>query len=474
MSFSPFRRSLPQRFLLVLRSFLQKSGLAFSDALPEEAIQAAFDAEDVAFAQEEDDVYTPALTLWAFLSQSLFKEEQRSCLAAVSRVVALLVGLGRPACSSNTSTYCRARRKLPESVLRRLVYETADGCERVVSDGWLWKERHVQLLDGTTVSMPDTPANQEAYPQTLSQEEGLGFPIARMVVLLSLATAMVSGLAIGPYSGKETGEMALFRQLLDRLRSGDVVLADRYFCSYFMICLLRERNVDVVTRLHQSRTADFRRGKRLAAGDHLVEWQRPDRPEWMDQATYERMPASIQVREVEVKVPPGKGFRADVVVVVTTLTDARKDTRDDLAQLYCKRWLVELDIRTIKCTLGMDVLRCKSPEMVRKEVWTCLLAYNLIRRTMLQSALASGRSPRSLSFTAAMQQIAASWVLAAVISEPTMDSLIAANQEHLSGHRVGHRPNRVEPRAVKRRPKILALLTKPREQARAELIAATV
>ena len=136
MSSSPFRRSLPQRFLLVLTSFLQKSGLAFSDALPEEAIQAAFDAEDVAFAQKEDDVYTPALTLWAFLSQALFKEEQRSCLAAVSRVVALLVGLGRPACSSNTSTYCRARRKLPESVLRRLVYETADGCERVVSDGW--------------------------------------------------------------------------------------------------------------------------------------------------------------------------------------------------------------------------------------------------------------------------------------------------------------------------------------------------
>ena len=167
-------------------------------------------------------------------------------------------------------------------MIRRLVYQVADGCERVVPDGWLWVDgRRVKLLDGTTLTMPDTLDNQAAYPQSSAQRPGLGYPILRMVVLLSLATGMVSGMALGPYSGKETGETALFRELFDRLQAGDVVLGDRYYCSYFMICLLRELGVDVVTRLHQKRTADFRRGKRLGPGDHVVTWDRPARPAWM-------------------------------------------------------------------------------------------------------------------------------------------------------------------------------------------------
>ena len=471
VSFSTLGHSLPHRFSLVLTSFLQTPGLAFSETLSEETIQAAFDAEGVAFAQDEDCVYTAPVTFWAWLSQAVHKGENRSCTAATARVVVLLIGLGRQPCSDNSGAYCKARAKLPEPVIQRLVYDVADGCERAVPEGFLWFGRHVRLVDGTTVSMPDTLENQEAYPQTSSQEEGLGFPMARMVVLISLATAMITGMAMGPCSGKETGEMALFRQLLGRLERGDIVLGDRYFCSYFMICLLRELGVDLVTLLHQKRTADFRRGTRLGPGDHVVEWQRPERPEWMDEATYDRMPASIQIREMEYKVTK-KGFRADVLVIVTTLLDAREYTRDDLADLYRQRWSVELDIRAIKCSLDMDVMRCKSPEMVRKEIWTCLLAYNLIRQTMLQSALASGKSPRQLSFTVAMQKIAASWVSAPLLSETTLAVLIATNQKHLAGHRVGDRPDRVEPRAVKRRPKALALLTKPRAEARRELLSA--
>lgn len=473
VSFSTSRRLLPERFRIILRSFGQKPGLPFSEALPEEVIQAAFDAEGVDFAQGEDGIYTPSLTLWAWLSQSLFKEEHRSCVAAVARVVTVLIALGRKPCSDNTGTYCKARAKLPEAVIRRLVYGVADGCRRGLPDEWLWmEERTVHLVDGTTLTMPDTSTNQEAYPQSSTQGEGLGFPILRMLLLLSLATGMATGMALAPCQGKETGEMALLRQLLDRLEAGDVVLGDRYFCSYFMICLLQELGVDVVTRLHQKRTADFRRGKRLAAGDHIVEWERPDRPEWMDQETYHRMPASIEVREVEVKVPPRKGFRPDVLVVVTTLLDGAKYTRDDLAQLYRRRWLAELDIRAIKCSMGLDVLRCKSPEMVRTEIWVCLLAYNLIRQTLLQSALAADTSPRQLSFTAALQKIAAGFEIALVLSEETASVLIETNQEHLAQHRVGHRPDRVEPRANKRRPKVLALLNKPRAQAQAELLAA--
>ncbi|MGH7225851.1 MAG: IS4 family transposase, partial [Gemmataceae bacterium] len=388
--------SSPQQFDLVLASFLQKPGLPFADVLSEETIQAAFEQEGATFGQEDDAVYTPAITLWTFLSQIFFKQEQRSCFAAVARLIALLVSLGRKACSDNTGAFCRARAKLPETAFRRLVYDVADGCEDALPDKWRWKSRRTFLVDGCTVSMPDTPENQAAYPQPNTQQEGLGFPLARLVVMLSWATGMLGGMAIGPYRGKETGETALFRQLFDRLREGDVVVADCCFCSYFMICLLRELGVDLVLRLHQQRTADFRRGQRLGPGDHVVEWPRPSRPEWMDEATYARMPASIRIREVEVAVTQ-PGFRVEKFVVATTLLDAETYTRDDLADLYRGRWLAELDIRAIKCNLGMDVLRCKSPEMVRKEIWASLLAYNLIRQTMLQAAYSSGHSPRCLA-----------------------------------------------------------------------------
>jgi hypothetical protein len=458
------------RFSLVLRSFLQHQGLPFAQALPEETIQQAFDDEGVSFGQGEGVVYTPALTLWAFLSQVLFKDEQRSCLAAVARVIVLLVALGKRPCSDDSGAYCRARAKLPVPILRRLTVQVADGCEQQVPDEWLWKGRHVHLVDGSTISMPDTPANQAEYPQPTTQEPGLGFPLARLVVLLSLATAMIKDLAIGPCAGKETGETALLRELLERFKSGDILLADRYFCSYFMIALLLERGVDFVARLHQARTADFRRGTRLGPGDHLVEWQRPAKPEWMDQETYDRMPASIRVREVEVQVQQ-PGFRVDSFVVVTTLTDAEQYSGDDIAELYQQRWLVELDIRTIKCTLGLDVLRCRSPEMVRRELWTGLLAYNLIRQTMLQAALQAGRSPRQLSFTAALQKIAASWNTILVCEDAKVLLLIEIHLGDLATHSVGDRPDRVEPRAKKRRPKPHRLLTQPRQQARTALLA---
>ncbi len=470
MSFYPHSKSLSQSFRFVLSSFMQHSGLPFAQVLAEETIEQAFEEEASDFAQGEQDVYTPAITLWAFLSQVLFKGEQRSCVAAVSRVVVLCVALGRGPCSDNTGAYCRARAKLPVTVIRRLALTVADGCEEKLPRHWLWKRRHVHLVDGTTVSMPDTVENQAAYPQPQAQRQGLGFPIARMVVLLSLATGMVKDMAMGPYTGKQTGETALLRELLARFQPGDILLADRYYCSYFMIALLLELGIDFVTRLHQRRSADFRRGRRLGPGDHLVTWTRPAKPQWMDQETYERMPASIQIRELQVHVEQ-PGFRVEQLLVVTTLTDAEEYTQEDVAELYHQRWLAELDIRTLKITLGMDVLRCKTPEMVCREIWTCLLAYNLIRQTMLEAALASDRSPRQLSFTAALQKIAASWATLSVCGHEMLVLVITTHLEHIAGHRVGHRPNRVEPRAVKRRPKPHKLLTKPRAQARAEMLA---
>lgn len=462
--------STPRQFRPMLASFLQRRGLPFADVLPEKAIQKAFDLEHVRFAEEEDAVYTPAMTLWAFLSQVLFKDEQRSCIAAVARVAVLLVTLERKACSCNTGAYCRARAKLPQKVIRQLTVDLADGCEKQLDEHWLWHGRHVYLVDGVTLSMPDTPANQAAYPQQPQQEEGLGFPIARAVVLLSLASGMLKDMAVGPYTGKQTGETALLRQLFDRFTPGDVVLADRYYCSYFMIALLRERGIDLVTRVHQLRPIDFRIGRRLGKNDHVVTWQRPQRPAWMDQEVYERMPVSLEVREIRVHVDQ-PGFRVASFVAATTLTDADEYAIDDIAELYHRRWLVELDIRAIKVGLGMDILRCKTPAMVRKEMWTCLLAYNLIRRVLLQSAKATGNSPRQLSFTAAMQSIAASWLVMVLIDDRVAAAVIEAAATSCAGHLIGRRPDRVEPRAIKRRPKPHDLLTKPRAEARAELLA---
>ena len=469
MAFYPPDQPLSRRFRLVLSSFAQHDGLPFADVLPEATIAKAFADAGADFAQGPDDVYTPALTVWAFLSQVLCPGALRSCRQAVARVLVLLVSLGKDPCSDNTGAYCRARAKLPLAVLQQLTTTVADGCEQRLPAAWLWQGRHVHLVDGTTVSMPDTPDNQAAYPQAKTQAPGVGFPIARLVVLLSLATALVQGMAVGPYAGKETGESALVRELLTRLAPGDILLADRYYCSYFMVALLLERQLDFVVRLHQCRRADFRRGRRLGRGDHVVTWTRPAKPEWMDEATYQRMPRSLQVREVQVQVQQ-PGFRTESLVVVTTLTDAARYTREDLAELYHQRWLVELDIRSIKVTLGMDVLRCQSPAMVEREMWTCLLAYNLIRQTMLAAAERAGRAPRELSFTAALQKIAAAWAVLSSCSVALAAELVELTLRDIGKNLVGNRPDRVEPRAIKRRPKPHKLLNEPRAAARAKLL----
>lgn len=467
MSFYSSQRGLP-RFRQILSSFHQHDSLRFASVLPEQTIAQAFADADANFGQEEGDIYTPALTLWAFLSQVLHLGTMRSCTAAVARVVVLVTVLGKRPCSDNTGAYCRARHKLPVAVLARLATDVANGCEEQLPEQWLWKGRHVKLVDGTTVSMPDTEDNQNAFPQPSSQAKGVGFPMARMVLLFSLATAMASGMAMGPYKGKKTGETALLRELFDHLHSGDILLGDRYYCSYFMIVMLGKLNIDCVFRMHQRRHYDFRGGRHLGQGDHVVHWIKPQRPTWMDQETYDQLPESIEVRELAVQVRQ-PGFRTKSLVVVTTLLNAEEYTKPDVAELYHQRWLVELDIRALKVTMGMDQLRCQTPEMVRREVWTCLLAYNLIRQTMLEAADRAELSPRQLSFTAALQKIVAAWPVMAMANEAILLSLIDKMLSDLANHQVGDRPNRVEPRKVKRRPKAHPLLTEPRDQARAKL-----
>ncbi len=334
-------RPFASGFQMLRQAFLQADGLPFSNVLSEDDVQQAFEAENACFARSPGDIYTPAVTLWAFLSQVLHAQRLRSCTAAVSRVIVLCVALGRQPPSPDSGAYCRARAKLCEGVLQRLVYQVADQLESQVPADWLWLGRHVKAGDGTTLLAPDTSRNQKVWPQQRAQKPGLGFPILRMVVLFSLATAAVCGVAVGPYKGKGTGEPALLRELFDRFQPGDVFLGDCYFSSYFLVALFLAQGVDVVVRQHQRRTTDFRRGQRLGQEDHVVEWQRPQCPSWMDKETYAAIPPTLRLRELKVHVAI-RGFRVQQLVVVTTLTDAERYPKSEMAGLFRQRWHAEV------------------------------------------------------------------------------------------------------------------------------------
>ena len=456
-------------FRCVLRCFGQDDGAPLADLLTQKQIQQACDEEGVCFAQGDKAVWTPALTVWALLSQCL--RDSKSCVAAVARSLVLRVSLGLPPCSEATGAYCKARAKLPVPLLRRLATQLGDELERQAPAAWRWKGRRTLLADGTTASGPDTPANQAQYPQPRTQKKGLGFPLIRLVVLLGFATAALLDCAIGPWSGKQAGEMALLRQLLGRILAGDVLVADRAFCSYWLMAELVRRNADGVFRMHQSRHYDFRAGRRLGRDAHIVTWARPARPDWMDKQTYQAMPETLQVRELRFSVQQ-KGYRVRQVIVATTLLDARRYSKDDLAQLYHHRWRVELDIRDIKQTLKMDVLRGKTPEMLRREIWAHLLAYNLVRQVMAQAARQKGLSPRQISFAGAKQTLDAFRVALQASDGELWQCLVKAMLVAIAGHQVGKRPGRCEPRQVKRRPKTLPMMTKPRAQARSAALEA--
>ncbi len=456
-------------FEAALAPFVMDEGLPFADVLPAEQVEQACRDEGVSFGTSAGSVYTPVITLWTFLSQVLSGDNEKSCRAAALRVLVLSIALERGPCSTDTGMYCRARAKLPAPLIRHLTYEVADRLQRAVPHPWLWKGRDVYLADGTTATLPDTAENQRVYPQPPGQKPGLGFPMIRMVVLLSLATGLLNGLALGPYEGKETGESALLRELLDRLHPGNVLLADRYFCSYFMVALLRERGVDVVFRLHHKRHTDFRRGRRLGRDDHIVDWKRPPCPEWMDEETFARMPRQLTIREVRTQIE-SPGCRVEKLVAMTTLLDAAEYSQEELLDLYHERWHVELDIRSIKCALKMETLRCRTPLMVEREIWTTLLGYNLVRKVSCQAAMLAGKHPRQISFTASLQAVREAWVIMTHAQGPLRRGLGEGLLVALGQEQVGDRPGRCEPRAVKKRPKKQALLTVPRAEAKAALL----
>ena len=463
------RHSHPESFhaqvSFLRRQFLQDGDLPFTDVLTEGVIAHAL----TTVGNWLDRIYSPLVTLWVFLGQVLSADH--SCRAAVARLIAHRVAGGQEPCSAQTGAYCQARKRLPEAFFSETALRAGRALDAGVDTAWLWKRRRVYVYDGSSVTMPDTPANQAAYPQPVAQKPGLGFPLARIAGVFSLACGAVVGLGICRYAGKGQSELGLLRKLLDLFRPGDIMLADRLMCTWTEMVMLQQRGVDCVCRLTSHRTADFRRGQRLGAGDHVVVWPKPPKPRSIDREAYAALPASLTVRECRVRVEQ-PGFRTRVLIVATTLLDVEAFTKDDLARLYRARWNAELDLRSLKQVLQMDVLRCKTPELVRKELWTHILAYNLIRTVMAQAASRHGIEPRSISFKGALQTLEAFQPVIALRGE--RDSAFRRDLyerllDAVASHGVGDRPDRYEPRRRKRRPKPYDRLMKPRREAKQAL-----
>jgi len=402
-------------------------------------------------------MFPPTETLSLFLSQAV--SDDRSCRNVVNQsTIARLIG-GLPKCSTATGGYCKARARLPLDMVRDLTRFTGQLIDQKVRDKWRWQGRRVRIVDGTTVTLPDTPENQKRYPQLSSQKPGLGFPMCRLVGITCLSSGALLDSAMCPVSGKGNDEQSLLRTMIKTFENNDILLGDAFYATYFLIAELQEMGVDAVFEQHGSRkrSTDFRRGKKLGSKDHLVVINRPRLPPaWMSQETFDAMPETLTVRELNVK---GK-------ILITTLCCPVTATKEDLKNLYKSRWNIELDIRHIKTTMGMDALSCLSPDMAEKEIWVYLLAYNLIRLIMIESALLCDVIPRQLSFKHTIQL----WL---TFHQQTGTANIELIKELLllvGQLRVGNRTRRVEPRVIKRRPKAYSMMVKSRSILRQEIV----
>jgi hypothetical protein len=466
MSFST-RGRFREQVSFLRRQFLQDDELPFTGVLSESAVAQALKALDVVWL---DRIYSPLVTLWVFLGQVL--SQDHSCRAAVARLIAHRVSRGQRACSAETGAYCQARKRLPEKFYAEVARKAGQSLDNNAKKEWLWKGRRVLAYDGSTVSMPDTVENQQAYPQPPQQRLGVGFPLARIAAFFSLSCGAVLDLGICSYSGKGHSELGMLRKLWDFLRPGDILLADRYMCAWHEINLLKQRGIDTVTRVHHCRRVDFRRGKWLGKDDHIVEWRRPGRIRSIDWQTFKLLPEQLTIRETRVRIQQ-PGFRCRSMIVVSTLLDAEAVSASDLANLYRARWTAELDLRSLKQTMQMDILRCKTPELVRKELWAHILAYNLIRTIMAQAAAARCIEPRTISLKGTIQTLEAFQPLFAIQGNRDRAQRRKLYQQFFDAvatHRVADRPDRFEPRLRKRRPKKYDSMLEPRNAIKLKML----
>ena len=403
--------------------------------------------------------FPPSQTFWLFLSQVLGQDT--SCRETLSKFLAWLAMEEGRSASPNTAGYCKARKRLPLSDLEKLHGQTLQKIQASADQEETWRGRRVKVVDGSGLSMPDTKENQEAYPQSKTQKPGCGFPVMRIVVVFSLATGAILDLAKGALS---VAERTLFRSLWSLFEPDDVILADCGFCSYADFYFLAQQNIDCVMGNHHRRKVGLELVEQFCQGDRLIYWlkMRPC-PKWLDKKDWQAVPDKLLIREItfSLDIP---GFRTKKVALATTLLDPLNFPKQAFAQLYRRRWMAELFLRDIKTSMGMDILRCKTPDMIHKELLMNIFAYNLIRTIMLQAAQKHHLSPSRISFKGTMGTIRqwAPLIAARRLDQIKQREMKEALLTYLARDRIPNRPNRNEPRARKRRPKNYQLLNKPR------------
>ncbi|XHX79274.1 MAG: IS4 family transposase [Stenomitos frigidus ULC029] len=448
---------------ILKQQWTQSRGLLWQELLPASKLEAILQEEKVSY---RNCVYTPIVTLWVMVSQVL--EPDKSLSHAVKRIISWLAAAEVACPSPDTGAYSKARQRLPERVLQRLVPEAAAALEQQVPAAQHWCGRRVRVGDGTTVLMSDTAANQTAYPQHSNQATGCGFPIAKWVVMFSLLTGAAVAACIAPLA---CSEIVMSRLLYQPLAPADVLVADQAYGSYVALALVQQQGADGVFRKHHARQCDFRRGKKLGIGDHQVVWQKPQQcPQHMSATEFAALPATLVVREVCLRLPR-RGFRDQTIIVVTTLLDAKRYSAGQLTQLYGRRWqAAEVNLRHLKTTLKRELLTAKTPEMVRKEIWTHLFAYTLLRTLMWQATTTSERTPFQLSLQGARQQLN-QMVSLATTTKAQRQRLYQGLLKQVASDRLPVRPHRSEPRVLKRRPTPFPRMQQPRSVLKAKLVA---
>jgi Transposase DDE domain/Insertion element 4 transposase N-terminal len=448
---------------ILKQQFNQSLGLPWQEALPESRIEDILTEEKV---QYRNCIYSPIVTLWAMMAQVL--DPDKSLSNAVKRIIAWIAAAGGEVPSPDTGAYSKARQRFSERVLRRLVPETAESLELKVPIAQQWCGRRVRVQDGTTLLMSDTTANQDSYPQHSNQKPGCGFPLLKLVVVFSLWTGALVTACVGCF---KTSEVEMSRLLYQQLESEDVVLADQAYGTFVDLALVLQQEADGVFRKHHARHTDFRRGQKLGIGDHVVQWHKPlECPKHLSEEEFSKLPQVLNVREVSLLLRR-RGFRDRRIVIVTTLLDAKRYSTQQIERLYGLRWqAAEVNLRHLKTTLGMEMLSAKTPEMVRKDLWSHLLAYNLLRTVMLQTAQSSEQVPSRLSLQGTRQQFIHTIGLFALSVQTVCQTLYRVLIEVVAKDLLPLRVFRSEPRVVKRRPKSFARMTKPRDVLKAALV----
>ena len=405
-----------------------------------------------------DRIYTPLKTIFLFIKQVL--NPDKSCSKAVAGMAVERCVTGKAAVSINTGPYCKARMRLPENTVHELVKETGKMASKAALQGWKVYGRELKVFDGSTAKMADTPENQRVFPQHKNQKEGAGFPIMRFVAVMSLTTGTVIDYAVDAYKGKGTGESSLLRSIFDCIEKDDIVLGDRYYPSFFLMADLQEIGADCIFRGQSQRLYDFRTGEKLGKNDHIASWKRPNRPAWMSKERYDAYPCQIQIRE----------FKVNGNIYVTTFLNNKKYHKAELAEIYKRRWEVEINLKSIKAIMNMDMLSCKTPEMVKKEIGVHFLAYNFIRIIMAEACIKHNSLPWKISFKGTIQ-------LLNEFMPQFLSSSIAKNKMMYSEllkliikNKVGNRPGRIEPRVIKQRPKPFPTLKGPRKSEKMKLM----